>query len=118
MDAVPCNFLWEPSGAGTGDMEPPPLLTDQLSYLERYLRAAQGTNVGIAVRLSSFFEPAMVATGLMSAPHRFQRSQQRLEQLMDVLLENQERAMRVVCDRFSSDLALVWSATTLPITQA
>jgi hypothetical protein len=107
MDAVPCNFLWEPTGAGTGELEPPPLLTDQLSYLERYLRAAQGTNVGIAVRFSSFFEPAMVATGVMSAPHRLRRSQQRLEQLMDVLLENQERAMRVVCDRFGSDLALV-----------
>jgi hypothetical protein len=107
MDAVPCNFIWEPSGAAVSDLEPPPLLTDQLSYLERYLRAAQGTNVGIAVRFSSFFQPAMVATGVMNAPHRFRRSQQQLEQLMDVLLENQERAMRVVCDRFGSDLALV-----------
>lgn len=107
MDAVPCSFTWQPRNANLDDLEPPPSLADQLSHLERYLRATQGTGVGIIASFSSFFESAMRATGVLNAPHRFQRSQYRLEQLMDLLLDNQEKVMRVVCDRFSDDLALV-----------
>ncbi len=107
MDAVPCSFFWRPGSAEPDDLEPPPSLTEQLSYLERYLRAAQGTSVGVIASFSSFFDTAMLATGLMHAPHRFQRGQAHLERWMDAILENQEKVMRVVCDRFGSDLALV-----------
>lgn len=107
MDAVPCSFTWQPRNANLDDLEPPPSLADQLSHLERYLRATQGTGVGVIACFSSFFETAMRATGVLNAPHRFQRSQLRLEQLMDILVDHQEKVMRVVCDRFSDDLALV-----------
>lgn len=106
-DAVPCRFFWRPRYSDLDDLEPPPSLTEQLSYLERYLRAAQGTNVGVIASFSSFFDTAMLATGLMHAPHRFQRGQALLEQWMDAILANQEKVMRVVCDRFGNDLALV-----------
>jgi LacI family transcriptional regulator len=107
MDAVPCNFFWHPKNADVTDLDPPPSLADQLSHLERYLRAAQGTGVGIIACFSSFFDTAMSATGLTSAPHRLKRTQGHLEQLMDLLLENQAKVMRVVCDRFGDNLALV-----------
>ena len=107
MDAVPCNFFWRPQSADLTDLEPPPSLADQLSHLERYLRATQGTSVGVIGCFSSFFDTAMSATGLTSAPHRLKRTQGHLEQLMDLLLEHQARVMRVVCDRFGADLALV-----------
>ena len=107
MDAVPCNFFWHPRSADLTDLEPPPSLADQLSHLERYLRAAQGTSVGVIGCFSSFFDTAMSATGLTSAPHRLKRTQGHLEHLMDLLLEHQAKVMRVVCDRFGADLALV-----------
>jgi LacI family transcriptional regulator len=107
MDAVPCNFFWRPRNADLDDLEPPPSLTEQLSYLERYLRAAQGTGVGVIAGFSSFFDTAMLATGIMNAPHRFQRGRTQLGRWMDAILANQEKVMRVVCDRFGNDLALV-----------
>jgi LacI family transcriptional regulator len=107
MDAVPCNFFWRPRNADLEDLQPRPSLAAQLSSLERYLRAAQGTGVGVIANFSSFFDTAMLATGVMNAPHRFRRRQAHLEQLMDIIEENQEKVMRVVCDRFGDELALV-----------
>ena len=107
MDAVPCNFFWHPRSGDLADLEPPPSLADQLSHLERYMRAAQGTNVGVIGCFSSFFDTAMSATGLTSAPHRLQRTLGHLEQLMDRVLDHQARVMRVVTDRFGADLALI-----------
>ena len=107
MDAVPCNFSWHPRSSDPTELEHPPSLAEQLSHLERYLRAAQGTNVGIIGCFSSFFDTAMAATGLTSAPHRLQRTQRHLEQVMDLILEHQAKVMRVVCNRFGADLALI-----------
>jgi LacI family transcriptional regulator len=107
LDAVVCNFSWRPAYADPDDLESPPSLAAQLSYFERFLRAAQGTRVGIIASFSSFFDTALRGTGVMSAPHRYQQSQAQLEPFMDLLLENQQKAMRVVCDRFRDDLALV-----------
>jgi LacI family transcriptional regulator len=107
MDAVHCNFFWHPQQARLDDVEPPPALTDQLSYLERYLRAAQGTHVGVIVSFSSFFDRALLASGVLRDPQWLKADRAGLEQLMDTILENQEKAMRVVCDRFREDLALV-----------
>jgi len=107
MDAVHCNLLWHPEKARLEDLKPPPALTDQLSYLERYLRAAQGTHVGVIVSVSAFFEVALLATGILQDLQRLQAERVQLEQFMDAFLENQARVMRVVCDRFCDDLALV-----------
>jgi hypothetical protein len=107
MDAVPCSFFWHPELVAWDDLSRPPALTDQLSYLERYLRASQGTHVGVIVSFSSFLDRALLAAGIAHDPEQLRGGKRRLEQVMDLILGNQEKVMRVVCDRFSDDLALV-----------
>jgi len=107
LDAVPCHFSWQPNGAGLDNLPPPLSLADQLSLLERYLRAARGTGVGVIAYFTSFFDSALRAVNVESARGEFAAQRPQIEQWMDVLLANQERVMRVVCDRFAGDLALV-----------
>jgi uroporphyrinogen decarboxylase len=126
-DGVLCNFNWRPNNifktaadgtdhyvdgsvktlADLDDLEPPPSLDAQLHYLERYLKAAQGTGVGVIANLTSFFDSAMLAIGMTDAFYMFHDNRPLVEKLMDTLLENQEKVMRAVCDRFAADLALV-----------
>lgn len=126
-DAVLCNFNWRPnnvfktaadgtehyvdgslkSWADLDDMEPPPSLDAQLSYLELYLKAAQGTGVGVIANLTSFFDSAMLAIGVTDSFYKFYDDRPFIEKVMDILLEHQEKVMQAVCDRFADDLALV-----------
>jgi LacI family transcriptional regulator len=127
MDAVACDFTWRPNNlfavASNGreqyvggavkswydleNLEPPPPLAQQLDHLERYLRAAQGTGVGVIASFSSFFDNALRAVGIAEAMYLFYDNRPLLEKLMDMLADHQQRIMRAVCDRFASDLALV-----------
>jgi uroporphyrinogen decarboxylase len=127
QDAVLCNFNWRPNNvfenaadgtrhyvngtvkslADLERLEPPTPIDDQLHHLERYLRAAQGTGVGIIPNLTSFFDSAMLAIGVTDALYMFYDNRPLLEKLMDILLEHQEKVMRAVCDRFAADIALV-----------
>jgi LacI family transcriptional regulator len=123
MDAVSCEFFWQPNNlfekAGNGsrrrvrtwsdpdDLEPPPALAGQLSNLERYLRAAQGTGVGVVASFSSFFDSALRATGIAGAMPSLSDNRPFLEKVMDAILEHQEKVVRAVCDRFADELALV-----------
>jgi LacI family transcriptional regulator len=127
MDAVTCDFSWRPNNifekaadgtehsidgivktwADLDDLEPPPSLADQLSYLERYLRAVQGTGVGVIANFTSFFDNAMLAVGVYDPPRMSYDTRPLFEKLMDILLDHQEKVMRVVCDRFADDLAFV-----------
>lgn len=127
QDAVLCNFNWRPnnvfklaedgtrhyvdgtikSTADLEDLEPPPSMDDQLGHLERYLKAAQGTGVGIIPNLTSFFDSAMLAIGVTDSFYMFYDNRPLLDRLMDTLLEHQSRVMRAVCDRFGSDIPLV-----------
>ncbi len=126
-DAVLCNFNWRPNNvfrtatdgtehyvggtvktqADLENLDPPPSLDDQLRYLERYLKAAHGTGVGVIANLTSFFDSAMLAIGMTDAFLMFYDNRPLVEKLMDILVENQEKVMRAVCDRFADDLALV-----------
>jgi len=126
-DAVLCNFNWRPNNvfkkaadgtrhyidgtiktfADLENLEPPAEIDDQLSYLERYLKAAQGTGVGVISNLTSFFDSAMLAIGVTDALYMFYDNRPLLEKLMDILLEHQEKVMRAVCDHFGDDIALV-----------
>jgi len=127
MDAVTCDVSWRLNNAseqtakrstsyaeGTvrtwadlDNLEPPPSLADQLTHLERYLRAAEGTGVGVIASFTSFFDNAMLAVGGYDAVHRFRNMRPLTETLMDILLDHQEKVMRLVCDRFADDLAFV-----------
>ncbi len=127
QDAVLCNFNWRPNNvfnkatdgtehyvggsvktwADLDNLDPPTPLDDQLRYLERYLRAARGTGVGVVANLTSFFDSAMLAIGVTDSLYMFYDDRPFVEKLMDILLEHQEKVMRAVCDRFADDLAFV-----------
>jgi hypothetical protein len=123
MDAVSCELFWQPNNlpekAGNGsrrrvracsdvdDLQPPPALAGQLSNLERYLRAAQGTGVGVVASFSSFFDSALRATGIGGASPMRSDNRPFLEKVMDAILEHQEKVVRAVCDRFADELAFV-----------
>ena len=127
QDAVLCNLNWRPNNvfekavdgtrhyvggtiktlADLDDLEPPTPLDDQLRHLERYVRAVQGTGVGVIANLTSFFDSALLAIGMTDAMYMFYDNRSLIEQLMDRLLAHQEMVMQSVCDRFGSDLALV-----------
>jgi uroporphyrinogen decarboxylase len=127
-DAVLCNFNWRPNNVfrlatdGTrhyvdgeikswadlqGKLDPPPSLDEQLRHLERYLKAAQGTGVGVIANLTSFFDSAMLGIGVTDSLYMFVDNRKLVEAFMDILLAHQEKVMRAVVDRFGDDLALV-----------
>ncbi len=127
IDAVVCYFSWRPNNifktASSGtehyvdgsvktwpdldNLEPPPSLANQLNYLERYLRAAQGTGVGVVANFTSFFDSALLAVGVTDAFYRFYDDLPFLERLMDLILEHQKKIMHAVCDRFADALAFI-----------
>ncbi|MFC1975233.1 substrate-binding domain-containing protein [Chloroflexota bacterium] len=127
MDAVVCNFTWRPNNIfkeakdGTkhyvdgsvktwtdlDNLEPPPFLANQLNRLERYLRAAQGTGVGVCANFTSFFDSALLAIGITDALYRIYDDRPFVERVMDLILDHQEKVMRALCDRFAGDLAFV-----------
>jgi len=125
MDAVVCNFSWRPnnvfktardgtehyvdgsikSEADMDDLEPPMPISDQLKYAERYLKAAQGTGVGVFANFTSFFDSTMLAVGVSDSFYMFYDDRPFLEKLMDILLEHQIKVMNAVCENFADDLA-------------
>jgi uroporphyrinogen decarboxylase len=126
-DAVLCNFNWRPNNvfkkavdgtrhyvdgsiktmADLENLESPPSLDDQLKYMERYLRAAQGTGVGVIPNLTSFFDSAMLAIGVTDSFYMFYDNRPLIEKLMDTLLAHQEKVMRAICDHFAGDFTVV-----------
>ena len=126
-DGVLCNFNWRPGNifkkaadgtrhyvdgsiktlADLPNLEPPPSLDEQLSYMERYLRAAQGTGVGVIPNLTSFFDSAMLAIGVTDSFYMFYDNRSLVESLMDILLEHQEKVMQAICDHFTGDFTVV-----------
>lgn len=127
QDAVLCNFNWRPnnifkiaqdgtrhyvdgaikSAADLDDLEAPTTIDEQLHHLERYLKAAQGTGVGIIPNLTSFFDSALLAIGVTDAMYMFYEDRPLLDRLMDILLDHQEKVMRAVCEQYGDDIALI-----------
>jgi len=97
MDAVACHFDWQSNGLAPAELESPPSLASQLSSFERYLRTVQGTGVGIIASFRSFMDVALFVENDPDAA----------DSLMETVLGWQARVMRMVCDRFAEDLALV-----------
>ncbi|MBZ0288615.1 MAG: hypothetical protein K8I30_13440, partial [Anaerolineae bacterium] len=127
QDAVLCNFNWRPnnvfrntsdgdrhyvdgsikSEADVDRLEPPVRIDVQLRHLERYLKAAQGTGVGIIANFTSFFDSALLAVGMTDALMMFYDNPGLLNRLMDIIVDHQAQVVQAVCDRFADDLALV-----------
>jgi uroporphyrinogen decarboxylase len=95
------------SEADLANLDPPTPIDAQLRYLERYLKAAQGTGVGVFANFTSFFDSAMLAVGVSDSFLMFYDNRPFLETLMDILLAHQEQVMQAVCDEFASDLAFI-----------
>jgi len=118
LDAIVCHLAWQPDGGldGTKDwvktwgdlekLEPRLSLAGQLGYLESYLRAAQGTGVGVAISLPSFFASAMRALGAATLDS-VRPNRPFLEAAMDMLLDYWRRVAWAVADRYASDLAFM-----------
>ncbi|MFC1692626.1 uroporphyrinogen decarboxylase family protein [Candidatus Latescibacterota bacterium] len=127
MDAVLCNLSWRPNNvfrtaingtehyvdgtvktwADLNDLEPPITMEDQFQYMERYLRSAEGTGVGIVANFTSFFDSAMLAVGVNDSFLMFYDDRPFLERLMGILLEHQETVMHEICARYGDDIAYV-----------
>jgi uroporphyrinogen decarboxylase len=73
--------------------------------LERYLKAAQGTGVGVFANFTSFFDSTMLAVGVTDSLYMFYDNRPFLEKLMEILLEHQIEVMNAVCDNFAEELA-------------
>lgn len=127
QDAVLCNFNWRPNNvfelaedgtrhyvdgeiktaADLEKLDAPPDLDEQIAHLECYLKAAEGTGVGIIPNLTSFFDSAMLAIGVSDSFYLFYDDRPLLEGLMDIILEHQTRVMQAICDNFGDQIALV-----------
>ena len=127
QDAVLCNFNWRPnnifkvaengtrhyvdgsikSEADFENLEAPPNLDDQPQHLERYLKVAQGTGVGIITNLTSFFDSAMLAIGVYDSFFMFYDNRPFVEKIMDTLVEHQTKVMQAVMDNFGDEIAFV-----------
>jgi len=125
MDAVLCNFSWRPNNvfhkAGDGtehyvdgtvkgladleNLQPPLPIEVQFSYLERFLRACEGTKVGVCVNFTSFFDSAMLAVGVNDSFLMFYDNPALMERLMDMLLDHQLEVAREVFERYGKEVA-------------
>jgi LacI family transcriptional regulator len=115
LDAIPCDINWLPGFIGPATAQeapermvqafPPPALTEIFNRLEGYLRAAQGTRIGVYLSFSGPFGPALHAAGIQAFAEAASARLPVLERLMDVLMRQQEKVIRAVCDRFAADVA-------------
>jgi LacI family transcriptional regulator len=118
IDAVGCEIAWQPEPVPNSPAEnlvpqvmqvsPPPSLTEHFNRIETFLRAAQGSKVGVYIGLGGFVAPAFHASGMAGA------SQEDLlcpgavfERFMEMIYLQQERAIRSITDRFAADLVFV-----------
>jgi len=125
MDAVLCNLSWRPNNvfrkasdgsehyvdgtvktrADLDDLEPPVPMEEQFGYMERYIRAAEGTGIGIVANFTSFFDSAMLAVGVNDAFLMFYDDRPLLEDLMDMILDHQLKVMEEICRRYGDHIA-------------
>ncbi|MGQ9766716.1 MAG: substrate-binding domain-containing protein [Anaerolineae bacterium] len=107
LDAVACE-LPDPAPAPTdATLRPPLQLAAPLNHLERYLRAAQGTGVGVFVSFRSVYAAALRAKGYRPHEMLAEGAIASLASYMDGLVAQRERLLRAICDRFGPDLAFV-----------
>ena len=118
MDAVVCDLSWpganRNTGAATSDSgagQPAAPLLDQLNYLERYLRAVQGTGLGAIVHVTGLMGASVVEAANLAQLLGADRAA--AERQMDVLLLRQLRLLRALLDRFADDLAAVLISDSL-----
>ena len=78
---------------------------EQFIYMERYLRAAEGTGVGIVANFTSFFDSAMLAAGVNDSFLMFYDDRPFIEKLMYIILDHQEKVAHEIFARYGDDIA-------------
>jgi len=127
IDAISCNFIWYPQSFnpaanhllvstirkncctindnyGAGFITS---LTEQINCLERYLRAARDTSVGVVVSYPSILSAVLRATGIKQPKEWKADQQEQLNQMMFTAVEAQEKMLNAICDRFSRELLFI-----------
>lgn len=92
IDAVACSITWQDSQIQDlliSGMEIALPITDQMSQLERYVRATQGTGVSVLVKFDTLYR--YVASGQTNTVHELQKD-----------------AIQMICDRFQQDIIGFW----------
>lgn len=117
IDAIPCTFDWRPGSLGPrgergngmdrARMAAAPTQAEQIDVLENYLRASQGTGVGIFIHFNAYLDGVFKAVCGEQGERLAAQSYESLENHGDALLRYQEKALRLVCDRFAGDLAFI-----------
>ncbi|MFC1607499.1 uroporphyrinogen decarboxylase family protein [Candidatus Latescibacterota bacterium] len=125
MDAVLCNISWRPNNvfrtaddgsehyvdgtvktrADLDNLEPPVSIDVQFGYLERYIRACEGTGVGVVVNFTAFFDSAMLAIGVNDSFLMFYDDRPFVEKLMDILIDHQEKVAHEIFSRYGDEIA-------------
>jgi hypothetical protein len=112
IDAIVCSYdrlLKRDSVRTWSDLDqlgPSSPLTDYLTRLEQYLRVGQGKRVGIVAGFSICLYEAIRAVDVSSGGELSQ-AQLLVESLTNILLEQQERVIRSVLDRFTEEVTSV-----------
>lgn len=113
--AIPCRFPFQPSTEyldkiwdNNSELLPFdfPILTDQLNFFDRYIRAARNTNVGIAADFRSIFTDTLTIFETLGASYP-DLQPSLLPKIADSLLYYQTKVVQLICDRFAADLAFV-----------
>ncbi len=107
--AIPCRFPYRPILAHLDDEQISfefPLLTDQIDFFDRYVRATRGTNVGIAADFRGIVADSLgVLQSFVDADAKMQRPL--LERIADELVGYNRKVVQLICDRFAPELAFV-----------
>lgn len=96
IDAIACSITWQEvqiQDLLISGMEIALPITDQMSQLERYVRATQGTGVSILVKFESLY-------------HYLDSSKTHASN--SILHELQKDAIQMICDRFQQDIIGFW----------
>ena len=112
--AIACRFPYQPildhhDNGWAKDGELPfdfPLLTDQLDFFDRHVRAARNTNIGIAADFRSIFADTLKVIETLS-PSDPEAHTRLLHTAADHLLSYQSKVVQLICDRFGAELAFV-----------
>jgi hypothetical protein len=106
--AIPCRFPYQPAEiALDGDSLSPfdfPLLTDQLDFFDRYVRAARKSNVGIAADFRSIVGDTLRTVDALNVNGQ---AESLMVRVADDLLDYQSKVAQLICDRFADEFAFV-----------
>ena len=107
--AIPCRFPYRPTLAHLDDDQVSfefPLLTDQIDFFDRYVRATRGTSVGIAADFRGIVADSLsILQAFSDGDAKMQSSL--LERIADELVGYNRKVVQLICDRFAPDLAFV-----------